>query len=105
MCDLQSLALALRMIERVDPHMPIRQALCFLQLAMDDEPINHNELAKRVGLTLSSTSRYIKHFGPEGLGLVTNVKHPDEGRYRIVSLTRKGRELAQAIVPDVAAVA
>jgi DNA-binding MarR family transcriptional regulator len=100
MSDLLRLAQAMKVIEALDAQMPIRQARCLVQLAQVDEPMHQTELAKRTGLSVSTMSRYVASFGPKGLGLVTNEKNPEEGRCRVVGLTRKGRSIIKALVTE-----
>jgi DNA-binding MarR family transcriptional regulator len=83
-------------IQRIDPDMPIQQALCLLFIAKAKEGMSLTELSKKVGIGLTTASRYVSALGQvnrhkeEGYNLIESKEDPMERRKKIIRLTIKG---------------
>lgn len=96
----------LRLLEefrKLDPEMPLQQAVTFVEVALRPG-ISVTELSDRVGQALSSTSRNVAALGEvnrnrqQGHNLVVAKEDPLERRKKIVSLTPKGRRVAETLI-------
>lgn len=87
---------------KIDPQMPPQTAQVFLWVCIQDG-ITMKDLAERVGISQSSTSRNVAalskehRYGKPGYDLVAATEDPMERRRKIVKLTPKGRRIAQAL--------
>lgn len=84
----------------LDPDLPIQYALSFLTIAQN-EGMSIRELSERLGIAQSSASRNVAalsrwhSFGKAGHDLVQAEEDPRERRRKILTLTPKGRTLAE----------
>lgn len=84
-------------IQRIDPEMPLQQALCLLVIAESEEGMSLTDLSKKVGIGLATASRYVSALGKvtrhrtEGLNFIESFEDPMERRKKIIRMTTKGR--------------
>ena len=87
---------------KLDADMTIHQAVCFMYVVKYNG-ITMKELADRIGIAQSSTSRNVAalskwhRLGKEGLDLVEAIEDPAERRKKRVSLTPKGKLMAEQL--------
>lgn len=85
-----------------DLNMPVAQIQAFLMVALD-AGLGMTEIANTTGTKESTTSRYLLEMGPprlqgdSNLALVERSTDPMDTRRARYKLTRKGRQLADAI--------
>jgi DNA-binding MarR family transcriptional regulator len=83
-------------IQQIDPDMPIQQAMCLLFIAKAKEGTSLTELSRKVGIGLTTASRYVAALGhinrhrEEGYNLIESREDPMERRKKIIRLTTKG---------------
>ena len=99
------IAVAIRLLEafrRLDPDLPIQDALSFLTIA-ENEGLSMRDLSERLGIAQSSASRNVAalsewhSFGKPGHDLVEAREDPRERRRKIITLTRKGEALIREL--------
>ena len=84
--------------------MTLNQLLCLL-IVKRHQPLNQTELSERTGITISAISRFVDVMSEEGrrdgkggaLGLVRTIKHPGNGREKLVVLTEKGEKVLHLV--------
>lgn len=90
---------------RLDPGMESQQMALFLAVASsaDGGPITMKDLRERLELSNASASRNIAalskwhRLGRPGLDLLEQKENPADRRYKIITLSAKGRALARRI--------
>jgi hypothetical protein len=101
--DIQSLLWALKPLVSLRGSIPPRFVTAFLMVALD-EGKGVNAYARAVGIHRSVMSRYLRDIGHRarnggpGLGLVSVDPHPSHSLRCQVSLTPKGRSVANEIL-------
>ncbi len=97
--DLDRLGTALNVFRTMGPGtLPLHFAQVFLMVALY-EPCTYRRIEEEMNLTNSSVSRTLNALsdvhrsGEQGLGLVTLVNDPAEGRRNVARLTAKGRAI------------
>ena len=86
----------------LDANIPAQQIVIFLEVAMN-EGINMQDLSRKVGLLQSTCSRSVAalskmhRFNKPGLDLVITEEDPKDRRYKVISLSSKGRRLWEQI--------
>jgi DNA-binding MarR family transcriptional regulator len=94
---------ALRTLRRIDEEMPAQQVMTLLFVSMHPDGVGMKDIAEKVGLSQSATSRNVSILGPEGymqkpgLKLVDRHDHPSDSRQRIVRLTAKGERVIEEL--------
>lgn len=84
-------------IQRVDPEMPLQQVMCLLVIAQSEEGLSLTDVAKKVGISLTTASRYVSALGKttrhrtEGLNFIESFEDPMERRKKIIRITTKGK--------------
>jgi DNA-binding MarR family transcriptional regulator len=84
-------------IQRVDPEMPLQQVMCLLVIAEAEEGLSLTDVAKKVGISLTTASRYVSALGKlnrhrtEGLKYIESHEDPMERRKKIIRITTKGK--------------
>lgn len=93
---------ALEVMRQLDAEMPAQTISTFL--AVVEEPgIPIPKLAEKLGLSQSSSSRNVaalskwQKFNVPGHDLVEAEPNPEDRRFKIVKLTRKGERLAEKL--------
>lgn len=100
--SLDPLVRAIEAFRTLDPDLPIQYALSFLTIARN-EGMSIRDLSERLGIAQSSASRNVAalskwhSFGKAGHDLVHAEEDPRERRRKILSLTPRGRELAERL--------
>ncbi|HYC03390.1 MAG TPA: winged helix DNA-binding protein [Azospirillaceae bacterium] len=100
--ELNPLVRVLEEFRTLDPDLPIQYALSFLTIAQN-EGMSIRDLSERLGIAQSSASRNVAalskwhSFGKAGHDLVEAVEDPRERRRKIVTLTPRGRDLAERL--------
>ncbi|HYE53042.1 MAG TPA: winged helix DNA-binding protein [Azospirillaceae bacterium] len=100
--ELNPLVRVLEEFRTLDPDLPIQYALSFLTIAQN-EGMSIRDLSERLGIAQSSASRNVAalskwhSFGKAGHDLIEAVEDPRERRRKIVTLTPKGRALAERL--------
>lgn len=96
---------ALNLIEefrKIDPDMPLQTAACFLLIAQEPG-ISIMELSTRMGMAQSTASRNVAVLSEyqkgtkKGHGLVVSKEDPLERRRKLVTLSPKGRRVAESL--------
>ena len=70
----------------------------------DGSSVTITELADKAGVSLASSSRYVKALstqdrqGREGLGLVSSVRDPSDDRRKIVTMTSDGNKVLAKVI-------
>jgi len=98
---------AIRILEefkRVDPDITLSSMLAFLYyVERDGQAMNQYEVEKRLdmsGATASrATSHWLKWKRPRhpGMDMADSIPDPEDRRYRMITLNRRGLEFAQKI--------
>lgn len=97
------LVMILDEFRKVNPEMPLQQALTILTIAMEPG-LTVSDVAKKAGLTLASVSRHLEALGPHnpskgvGLGLVAYDYSPTDRRAKVVSLTAAGLRSVRSLI-------
>lgn len=91
-------------IRQLSPDMPVSQVLCLLTVARKSpEGLSISDLAKSLGLSLPTASRYVAELGKhgirnkDGLQLLAARENPLERRQKLVVLTDKGEKLLRSL--------
>jgi DNA-binding MarR family transcriptional regulator len=93
---LNQLKLVLETItEGRDRHMNAAEMLAFIHVALHHPTLTQKDLAGRIGIAQSETSRIVSLFME--YGLFASQEDPHERRRKIVSLTPMGRKLRDQI--------
>lgn len=94
----------LETFRRIDPNMPVSQILFLLEVARTPDS-SLKALCNAAGVPYGSASRYLTALstgrpavGQEGLGFVDAIENPRDRKYKIISLTDKGREVLKDVV-------
>lgn len=77
----------------VEMDLSITQARTVFALGQADGPLPINEIATRLGLSVASAGRNIDAM--HRVGMVERLESPDDRRVKLVSLTDKGRRIAE----------
>src|SRR4051812_48761823 len=86
---------AIEVLRKLDPEMPAQTAVTFLIVAQEPG-IGMAELAERLGIAQSSTSRNVAYlsrwraYEKPGHNLVEASENPQDRRAKVVDLTPKG---------------
>lgn len=99
---------------KMDSDLPPQYIETFLLVALH-EPITQTDLAARIGVSQSSTSRAVGVLGSygrrvgdkqyPGLQLVMSMEDPTERRRKIVRLAPRGHALAKELAEEITAAA
>jgi DNA-binding MarR family transcriptional regulator len=93
-------------IQKVDPEMPIQQIMCLLVIAEAEDGLSLTDVAKKVGISLTTASRYVSALGKmnrhrtEGLKFIESHEDPMERRKKIIRITTKGKIALRNILGD-----
>lgn len=103
--SLYHLEKTLSKIRTLSPDMPVSQVLCLLTVAKTSpEGLSISDLAKKLGLSLPTCSRYVAELGShgirnkEGLELLVSRENPLSRREKTVTLSKKGEALLRSLV-------
>ena len=92
----------LEVFRDIDPTMQLGAAVGFVHVALE-EGISVSEMAHRVGVELSSGSRYQQYFGKvdrarkPGKDLMSDPVDPNERRRKMLRLTPKGQRIVSKL--------
>lgn len=84
-------------LQRIDPEMPLQQALCLFVISESEDGMSLTDIAKKVGIGLATASRYVSALGrvtrhrTEGLNFIESFEDPMERRKKIIRMTMKGK--------------
>lgn len=99
---LRKLTKALEVFKEVDPTISLPSILAYLYYLDDDaQSGNRHRVERRLGLSNATGSRATLYWADykaprvPGKGFLEQVPDPDDRRYQIITLTRKGVEFAQ----------
>ena len=99
---LRKLTKALEVFREVDPTISLPSILAYLYYLDDDNQSgNRNRVEQRLGLSNATGSRATLYWADykakraPGKGFLDQTPDPDDRRYQIITLTRKGLEFAQ----------
>lgn len=102
--SLQDLETNLNKIRQLSPDMPVSQVLCLLTVARKSpDGLSISDLAKSLGLTLPTCSRYVAELGKhgirgrDGLELLDARENPLSRREKLVQLSKKGEALLRSL--------
>lgn len=93
-------------IQRIDPEMPLQQALCLFVIAEAEDGLSLTDLAKKVGIALATASRYVGALGKmnrhhtAGLNFIESYEDPMERRKKVIKITIKGRNALRRILGE-----
>ena len=99
---IQKLASANEQFRALAPEMPAQAVAIFLMAVMN-EGCTMKQLSEWTGTSQASVSRNVAMLGKwhrlhkPGLGLMTAEEDPYERRRKVVTLTHKGRQVAQTL--------
>ena len=93
----RSIALALRPHDLTQVQFALLAGL--LWLTQQDELVTQVMLARHAKLDLTMTSQVLRAL--ESKGLVKRQTHPNDGRAKVLLLTKKGRACAWKAIPEV----
>ena len=98
---------AIRVLEaykEIDPDITLPSMLTFLYAAERDAmPGNQYEVDQRLDMSGATASRSVAHWleykrpRVPGLGMMESVPDPEDRRYRMLTLTRKGLDFVKQI--------
>jgi DNA-binding MarR family transcriptional regulator len=98
---------AIRVLEefkRVDPDITLPSMLAFLYyVEKDAQAGNQNAMEQRLEMSTATASRATSHWlkwkrpRVEGLDMMDSIPDPEDRRYKMITLTRKGLTFAEAI--------
>jgi DNA-binding MarR family transcriptional regulator len=98
---------AIRVLEefkKIDPDITLPAMLAFLYAAeVEGQQGNQFTVSERLDMTGATASRSIQHWSDwkrpkvRGLGMIDSVIDPEDRRYRILTLTRKGNQFLNSI--------
>lgn len=104
MASSQQIRTAIRVLEefkRVDPDITLPSMLTFLYaVERDAQKGNQFEIDQRLDMSGATASRAIAHWLPfkrprvEGLNMMDSQPDPEDRRYRMITLNRRGLEFA-----------
>ena len=96
---------ALKVIEefrKIDPEMPIQQASAFMYI-VTHEGCTMKAVAEHLGMSQAASSRNVAALSEwhrlkrPGAGLVTSEADPYEMRRKVITLTPKGKRVAETL--------
>jgi DNA-binding MarR family transcriptional regulator len=93
-------------IQRIDPEMPLQQALCLFVIAEAEDGLSLTDLAKKVGIALATASRYVGALGKmnrhhtAGLNFIESHEDPMERRKKVIKITIKGKSALRTILGE-----
>lgn len=102
MANHHHLTRAVEVFYGLDKHMTLFQMYCFLLVATN-EGQTQNWFERKLDTSNAVTSRTLRKFsefdkpGKPGLNLIETVIDPNDRRFRIVTLTPKGKALVASI--------
>ena len=100
----------LEIFRSLDPttEITLGEVASLIQIAIaeqrDGSSVTITELADKAGVSLASSSRYVKALstqdrqGREGLGLVSSVRDPSDDRRKIVTMTSDGNKVLAKVI-------
>ena len=100
----------LEIFRSLDPttEITLGEVASLIQIAIaeqrDGSSVTITELADKAGVSLASSSRYVKALstqdrqGREGLGLVSSVRDPSDDRRKIVTMTPDGNKVLANVI-------
>lgn len=98
---------AIRVLEAykdVDPDITLPSMLTFLYaVERDGEAGNQDAITQRLDMSGATASRSVAHWlnfkrpRVAGLGMLESIPDPEDRRYRMITLTRKGLDFAEKI--------
>lgn len=98
---------AIRVLEefkRVDPDITLPSMLAFLYyVERDAQAGNQNAMEQRLDMSTATASRATSHWlqwkrpRVSGLNMMESIPDPEDRRYKMITLTRRGLEFANAI--------
>jgi DNA-binding MarR family transcriptional regulator len=98
---------AIRLLEtfqKVDPDITLPSMLTFLYaVERDGQAGNQYEIDKRLDMTGATASRAIAHFlafkrpRVAGLNMMESIPDPEDRRYRMITLNRRGLEFTDKL--------
>jgi len=84
----------------VDPDITLPSMLAFMYVnERDAQSGNQNYVEHRLNMTNATTSRAIAHWSEfkrprvQGLNMLVSIPDPEDRRYKLITLTRKGLDL------------
>ena len=102
---LRTVADSIELLRTLDSEMQAQTAMCLLVVAMaHPEPVPMREIAQRVGLAQSSTSRNVALLGKvsrkgrPGLDLLVAREDVSDRRTKLVSLTSRGERFINQLL-------
>ena len=94
----------LEAFHKVDPDITLPSMLAFMYVnERDAQSGNQNYVERRLNMTNATTSRAIAHWAEfkrprvEGLNMVVSIPDPEDRRFKLITLTRKGLDFIEKI--------
>lgn len=102
--NLRTVIRVLEEFKKVDPDITLPSMLTFLYaVERDGQAGNQYEIDKRLDMSGATASRAIAHWLPfkrprvAGLNMMESIPDPEDRRYKMITLNRRGLEFAQKL--------
>jgi len=104
----ETLINAMKKVRELDDEMPAQTLLTLLVVYRRDGSITQFDLRSELGVASSTAARISGRLGPwekfpakPGLGLIHSEQDPHDRRFRILSLTAKGRSFIDSVLKEI----
>ena len=94
----------LKEIQKVDPDITLPSILAFLLVnERDGQTQNQSYVEEKLGMSNATTSRAISHWAKfkkprvEGLNMLESLPDPEDRRYNVITLNRRGLAMIEKI--------
>lgn len=102
--NIRTVIRVLEEFKKVDPDITLPSMLTFLYaVERDGQAGNQFEIDKRLDMSGATASRAIAHWLPfkrprvEGLNMMDSAPDPEDRRYKMITLNRRGLEFAKKL--------
>lgn len=102
--NIRTVIRVLEEFKKVDPDITLPSMLTFLYaVERDGQAGNQFEIDKRLDMSGATASRAIAHWLPfkrprvEGLNMMDSTPDPEDRRYKMITLNRRGLEFAKKL--------